>query len=274
MNLSWLSSRDPALVAGLLFAAMLLAAEAAYFVGRWRRPKSDEAGRGHFGVVQGSLLGLLALLLAFNLSLATQRFDARRQLVLEDANIIWELFRQSSLMPPPVDKPFQDLLRQYVNQLVAMSQAIGDPSPQRRREMIGTLYNLEHRIWDVVRTEARRNLPTPGAPDLAQSLIRFFSIQRSRLAAHLDRVPDPVVWLLLVTSIVTSGTIGYSGGLDAQRGLAAKVLMAALVAGTIMVMLALDRPRGYLLQVSQWPIVQVQWMLNHQPVEEIPGASR
>jgi hypothetical protein len=270
MNLSWLSRQKPELIAGLLLVAMLLAGEVSFRVGRRLHPRSDDTGRGHFGVVQGSLLALLALLLAFNLSMATQRFEARRQLVLDHANVIGEIARQASLMPQPFQRQFQDLLRQYVGLLVMVERMIGDPSPLSLREGIATAYGLEDRMWELVRTEAHRSPPTSGVQELVQPLIRLFSIQRSRQAAYFGRVPDSVVWLLLGTATVASGTVGFSGGLGAHRGLAAKALMAGLVAATILVMLALDRPRGHLLQVSQWPMVQVQQILDRQS-EVVPN---
>lgn len=59
-------------------------------------------------------------------------------------------------------------------------------------------------------------------------------------------------------------SVGYSGGLEHYRGLLAKILMALVISSVIMVMLSLDRPRGYLLKVSQEPLMQVREEMNHE----------
>ncbi len=55
-----------------------------------------DAGKGHFGSVLGSLLGLLALLLSFTFGMATQRYEARRLLMIEDAGTIGTLYMRGS----------------------------------------------------------------------------------------------------------------------------------------------------------------------------------
>ena len=63
MNSSWLYQLDTLWIVVALLAAMALAGDAGFYVGRRWQPRTDEAGRRHIGLVLGSLLGLLALLL-------------------------------------------------------------------------------------------------------------------------------------------------------------------------------------------------------------------
>ena len=63
MHLSWFSQLEAWPVALALVLAMTLAALAGYRTGHRLQANSGDAGRGHFTAVQGSLIGLLALLL-------------------------------------------------------------------------------------------------------------------------------------------------------------------------------------------------------------------
>jgi len=66
----------------LTIMVIISAAEIGIYFGR-RRPSESE-----FGTPTGAALGLLALLLAFSVSLAVGRFEERRRLVLEEAEAI------------------------------------------------------------------------------------------------------------------------------------------------------------------------------------------
>jgi hypothetical protein len=65
-----------------------LAAEAGRWIGRKQPEEELDARRGDAGIHSTALLALLGLLLAFSFSIVEIRFNARRMLVLEEANAI------------------------------------------------------------------------------------------------------------------------------------------------------------------------------------------
>jgi hypothetical protein len=52
----------------------------------------DAARTGQVGGIQGALLGLLGLLLGFTFAMAVGRYEARRDLVVKEANAIGTTF--------------------------------------------------------------------------------------------------------------------------------------------------------------------------------------
>src|SRR5271155_3934044 len=62
----------------------LLAVEIGYRVGKWRHRHAVDEKDAPVGAMVASILGLLAFMLAFTFGLAASRFDARRQVVLEE----------------------------------------------------------------------------------------------------------------------------------------------------------------------------------------------
>ena len=56
----------------------------------------------------------LALLVGFSLTMAVGRYDARRQLVLTEANAIGTAHLRARLLPAPVGPAVLDRLRRYV----------------------------------------------------------------------------------------------------------------------------------------------------------------
>jgi hypothetical protein len=75
------------LVTGLL-AGMLLLLETGRRIGLRQMAKDSKGAHQGLGAVEGAVFGLMGLLIAFTFSGAASRFDARRQLVVEEANDI------------------------------------------------------------------------------------------------------------------------------------------------------------------------------------------
>jgi hypothetical protein len=97
MNLFHLST--PMLV---VFVVVVLGGSVAIgaLVGRRRLAKGDESF-GTVSVVQGALLGLVGLLLAFGLSMAVGRYETRRGLVVQESNDIGTTYLRAQLLPEP-----------------------------------------------------------------------------------------------------------------------------------------------------------------------------
>ena len=62
----------------------------------------------------GSILAMLAFLLAVTMGMASDRFDARRGLVRDEANTIRTTFLRAGYLAEPYGKDIQNLLREYV----------------------------------------------------------------------------------------------------------------------------------------------------------------
>jgi len=92
------------IIAGLMFAGglyfgMILLLELGRRLGRLRQRKDEEAARAGLGAVEGAVFALLGLLIAFTFSGAALRFDARRQLIVQEANAIGTAWLRLSLLP-------------------------------------------------------------------------------------------------------------------------------------------------------------------------------
>ena len=62
----------------------------------------------------GSVLGLLAFLLAVTMTMASDRFDTRRALVLEETNSIGTTYLRAGFLDEPYAGDIRELLREYV----------------------------------------------------------------------------------------------------------------------------------------------------------------
>ena len=81
---------------------------------RLGRRLGADAEHGVPGDVAGALMGMLALLLGFTVSMAEARFDARKHLVIEEANAIGTALLRTELLPPPLSEQSRALLVRYL----------------------------------------------------------------------------------------------------------------------------------------------------------------
>ena len=98
--------------------------EFGYQIGkRVRRRASEDVkpDEGPTGIIVGAILGLMAFLLAITMGMASDRFDARRALVLEETNAIWHRLPARRLPGRAGASDLRDLLREYVPLRIATS---------------------------------------------------------------------------------------------------------------------------------------------------------
>jgi hypothetical protein len=107
------------IILGIVLGTTLLGV----FLGRRLRAHAESL-REPFGVVQAALLGLVALILAFGLTMAVGRYDQRVAAVVEDANAIGTTYLRAQTLAEPMRTESLDLLRRYTDTSIALSNAV------------------------------------------------------------------------------------------------------------------------------------------------------
>ena len=128
---------------------------------------------------------------------------------------------------------------------------------------------IHAQMWKAVKERAQANPPARIADDMLKGLTASLGIQRQRTFAWESRVPDSVIWLLLLGCIAGITAIGLAGGLGNHRGLPARIIVTLLLCATICVVLDLDRPHEGLINISQSPMLQLQKILSARSRNEI-----
>ena len=260
MKSNWLYDQSALGIVVVLMAIMVLAFELAYRAGRRWHSDTHNAGREVFVAIKVSVLGLLALLMAFTFGMAVDRYTERQRLVMDEANMLHRVFLYSSLLPEPARVQFQKSLRELVDARLAFFNARQNLAAVE--EAVHQTEKSHGEMWEVAKIETQRDPPMKGYEELMWALNDEWALHRRRVHAFENRVPDGVVFLLFTGAILALAAVGFAGGIANHRGTAGKYLLVVLLGATIFVVLDLDRPRRGIFKLSQEPIVHMKHLLE------------
>lgn len=249
------------LLFGVLFATLFLAAEIGFQLGH--KVNASKKEDNPIFTIQGAVLGLLALLLAFTFSMAASRFDQRKQLVVDEANAIGTTFLRAQALPEPYRSTISQLLKEYVVVRIDFFKAGIDPAKiVANNQETATIHK---QLWE--QTTALIQLDTRSVPAglFMQSLNETIDLQSKRLAAFQNRVPESILFLLIFAAICTMSLIGYGFGVSGSRNLVQVLLLCILISSVLIVTLDLDRPRRGVITVSQQSLVDLQKSMQDYP---------
>src|ERR1700687_4273297 len=105
----------PVLVFAAAFVSLSLASES----GAWLRMRYSGASHERneaLSVILGATLTLLALIIGFSFSMATNRYDQRKNFEEGEANAIRAEYLRADLLPPADAASVRKLLGDYINQ--------------------------------------------------------------------------------------------------------------------------------------------------------------
>jgi hypothetical protein len=233
-----------------------LATEVGFRVGRIRRSSADESTKSQITTFQGAILGLLALLLAFTISMALSRNEVRKQMVVEDSNAIGTAYLRAQLLPEPEKTEISRLLRQYVDVRLEGVRT-GD-----LQDVITKSEKLHDQLW-LQALAVGKKAPQPFPTGLfIQSLNEVIDIHSTRLRAVVDHVPASLLLLLLTVAIFGMGAIGYGCGLGNAHNIISRLAMAVLIAMVMLTIIDLDQPQRGLIKVSQQSMMSLRDSIN------------
>jgi hypothetical protein len=243
----------------LTLLLVLLAIEGGYRLGRFRVTRAEHEKEAPVGAMVAAMLGLLAFMLAFTFGLAAQRFDTRRQVLLDEANAIGTTYLRAAMLPQHEDD-IRALLRDYVDVRLAAVNT-GDIAAGIRQSEA-----LQNRIWAHAVALSRDNPDSIVVGLFVQSLNEVIDLHAKRITAGIrNRIPG-VIWLaLFAVAAMSLGAMGYHSGLvRTSRSLA---IVAVGVTFTVVIGLVadLDKPREGFLTVSQQPLIDLRESMKTQP---------
>jgi hypothetical protein len=251
----------------MIFALVLGTTVAGVLAGRRMREQSDTL-REPFGALQAALLGLVALILAFGLTMAVGRYDTRRAAVVDDANAIGTAYLRAQTLPEPVRSRSLPLLVSYTDASIRLSAAV--PGSARARRAIAEEGLLQRRLWRLA-GDALADSPSGSATRLyVDSLNAMIDMQTVRTSALSNRVPQAVLVIEIVGAAVALGLLAMYLAI-LERGVFTVFLAAAMVSALLLITFDLDRPTRGLVTIPDAPLASLRASMGLPPAAGAPN---
>jgi hypothetical protein len=246
LKLSLLQSVPAILVAIVIFILLITFYILGYQLRLRTLVRNPEQSMDDLGAINGTLLGLLALLLAFSFGMANSRYDTRRQLVIEEANAIGTVILRTDVYPDSVRQLMRTYLREYVADRIAFYKA-GLDVEKTVAEYIRA-GEISTKIWSVATNYAKVDPVTTRVSEMIPALNVMIDITTTRRAAGESTIPDSIMYFLFILCLCSAFLLGY----DRKNKFDWIVVIgfAIMLSATVFTIMDLDRPRSGLINMD------------------------
>jgi hypothetical protein len=251
------------LIFGVVFGVTLVGLAA----GRYLRERSETL-REPVGALQGALLGLVALILAFGLSLAVGRYESRRAAVVDDANAIGTTYLRAQTLAEPERSRSLALLVRYTDTSIRLSHTV--PGSAAQGQVIAEGSAQLRMLWRLA-GQTLVTAPVASAPRLyVDSLNTTIDMQTVRVAALNNRVPGAVLAIEVGGAAVALSLLAlYLAILG--RGVITVLLAASLTTLLLLVTFDLDRPTRGVITIPDTPLMSLRASMELPPAATGPS---
>lgn len=238
-------------------ALVMLSAEGGYRWASHKRLRSQDEGEAPVGAMVGATLGLLALLLAFTFSIASDRYDARRKTLLREANAIGTAYLRVRLIPNVEQQSaVQQTLRAYVDERLEWAGV-------EHHHVSHDSTALLNELWNEATAIGNDHPDSEVASLFIASVNEIIDLHTDRLIARdRSRIPFAYWTVLYLIAMLGMAAMGYHGGIAGTTRSPVMVAVAIAFALVVVLIVDLDRPSEGFLVVDQQIMVDLRRMMT------------
>ena len=237
-----------AVFALLLATGIVVLLEVGRRIGARRLAEEGETAAKGFGAIESAVFALLGLILAFSFSGALARFDARRHLVVAEANDIGTAFLRIDLLPTDAQAPMRDLFRRYLDSRIETYRKL--PDTEAAQTELARSLKLQSEIWSLAVSSSQKSTTPQAMMVLLPALNAMIDITTTRTEAAILHSP-PIIWVMLGTLTFACALFaGYDMAGRKHLNLLHSAAFAVVLAVTVYVIIDLEYPRLGLIQMS------------------------
>lgn len=236
-----------------------ISVEIGFWLGKKHNRLAVKANDSSIGVIVGSILALLAFLLAFTFNMAATRYENRRQVLMTEANAIGTTYLRSHLLTSDQRSEIEKLLQKYISLRLEIAKTL-----KTKEDLIHYIKEselLQDLIWEKAIIEAHQN-PTIITGLFIQSLNDLIDIHSKRiLVGTQNNIPLPI-WLGLFSIIIVGLSVtGYQSGLTGRRNSFITIGLVLAFAVVLTLIADLEHPNKGWLRTTQAPILRFEQMI-------------
>jgi hypothetical protein len=236
--------------------------------------QKDAGNMAGLTTVEGAVFALIGLLLAFTISGALQRFDERRQLVIQEANAASTAHDRLALFEGDVARDLQTKLKDYVQARIDLYRMPHDFSLWRRSELFSTeqqdkIIDLKNKIWEATVAACPQSSFRPACAQALPALASLFEVARLRLGASEKHPPQIVYIMLFGLGLGGSLLAGFGMAAAAARSWIHMLVFSATLTVALYAVTDMEYPRLGLIRVENFDHFLVDAHQQMQPRDSL-----
>ena len=208
---------------------------------RWDEQMGEDV-RSDYEVVQAATLTLLGLIIGFSFSMATGRYDQRKNFEEAEANAIGTEYVRGDLLPADQGAQVRKLLRQWVDLRIRFYNT---RDMEDLRQIDGETAQVGTQLWGAASKPAMVQ-PTPVTALAVAGMNDVLNSEGYTQAAWWNRIPVAAWVLMFGIALFCNGLVGFG-----SRQLKPRLFMILplVVAISFFLIADIDSPRGGVIRV-------------------------
>lgn len=229
-------------------------------LGRWwgRKQLASKQSRGKewVGIIDGPILAVYGLLLAFTFSSATYHHYERRKVIIEEAIALAKAFRQVDLLPSSDQPRFRKQLKDYIQTRFNCHRLRSDPTAYQQE--LRHSYQIQDQLWQSAVKTTGSKMAGSNASALLSTLNELYDLTTSRKALTSLHPPMIIMLFLLILTLVASYLLGYQISMLKKKSWPHIILFLGFIAFINYLIIDLEYPRVGWIQIDD-----VEIMIHH-----------
>lgn len=244
-----------------IFVAVFATLWLASVLGAWlhrRNRNAEHQQHEDLGVILGATLTLLALIIGFSVSMASTRYDQRKNLEEAEANAIGTEMLRADLLAPADAANVHTLLGAYLDQRMLFYTNQDDI---RQAQIDQTTSRLQIDLWAAVRGPATAQ-PTPVTALVLSGMNDVINSQGYAQAAFWNRIPHAVWWLMASIALCSNVLFGFRSR-DGKAARKLSLVLPLVVSIAFLLIADIDAPRHGLIHVGPQNLENLAKSVRH-----------
>lgn len=238
MNSNNLEQTEAWVIALLLFTLMLISSFVGKQIGNYIHNKNQTEEKPP---ETSALIALLFFLLAFTFGMSGERYDSRRKVVVEEANIIGTAILRSDLYPDTTRSLFRKDFKDYVETRISYYKAGSDTKGILNADSLSQI--ISAKLWKRATSLSKDPANLAATQQMIPALNDMIDVTTTRLSGEKAKVPQSILVMLFFLAVIISFYGGYSEGRKGKIDWLVQIGFCVLVSLVVLFTLDLDRPR-------------------------------
>ncbi|MCX6161096.1 MAG: DUF4239 domain-containing protein [Ignavibacteriae bacterium] len=240
---------------------VIISIDLGYRLGNSERLRSKGEKESAVSASSAAVLSLLAFLLVFSFGIVYERYDSKKELVREEANLIRTTWLRADFMPDNDSRDTKILLKKYVDDRVSAAVS-------RNLDTINSLLKeskiIQNKLWNMALINARKDMNSDVAALYIESLNDMFNLEAMRIAIGVQaRIPLGIWALLYLLVLLGMFSMGYLTSIAGSSRKSWTMSIMVLSFSLIIILIAsLDRPSSDFITISQEPLTDLRSWMN------------